>query len=288
MTPASTGGIITYGWTVKEAIGEGVGLSGVDIEFSQFFTDPGYNFEKCNAIDFGELDYINSLIVQSFSFWIKPSSVTSADAPNGYILSTGNGSTDGNIAINLDNYTGEIYIQIDNFLYLYISSVSVGVWTNFAITKDSTIGGQTPKVYQDGVLLSLSSTIPPIAPAVESTDRTGNILRLGGAMFSGAFAWIPIAYKAYNGGLVSDVRIYDTILTSVQINGIVSEGRYGTGYLDDLQFQAPFVKATEYSTRLLLSTDRVLNSIYGETGKPIQTTNLSDIPQHVLPTIYTV
>jgi len=72
-------------------------------------------------------------------------------------------------------------------------------------------------------------------------------------------------------GIIKDARVYNRILSDAEILQIYNEGVGGSGVTSGLIFQGTCVRTGDlayFTDHALLSTDRLIDNIYGEIGKP--------------------
>ena len=244
--------IIDYGWTLKEARSTYVtGDNGYSFVTAEFTTTGG-----ANTINFGVQDIINSLTTKSISIWFF-----AAPTGGGYLLSNTNGSATGvQTGWSVTIISNDIYFTELSAKFWSTPFTRSSQWINFIITKESTELNTDPVIYVNGV----AGTLTPSGTQATIPSQIGNSLAIG-TYYSGND---PL--NGFNGKL-KDIRFYDRILTASEALALYTEGASGNDNLNGLIFQAPVVNTQEltyYTDHTMLITDRVLDNIYGEVGKP--------------------
>lgn len=251
----SPGGIVLYGWTLKETsnslIADKTALVAVE------FGAPSNN--DYNYIKFDSMEYINNLYLKTISLWIKMPTFTghgggvfglygNALAAAWDITINGVGSNISPNWIEGDadwqwNSTG---INFDNNYH------------HIVIARDASSLNIPPILYLDGVLKTLTIASP------QTTTYVSN----GKSMIMGVNM----------DGYIKDARIYSNIITAAQALSIYNSGPGGTGYLTDMVFQAAVVKSedlTYFTDHTMLSTDRIADNVLNQIGTPYKTGSAS-------------
>ena len=247
--------IIDYAWTLKEnqsltSNGSGSGDNG----FSLISLEFGYNHStpsQSNEVEFGNITSLNNVDSKTISLWVKLNS----GAAVGWSIWHGVQAA--------SRYWGIKIQPTDVYFYQYngiftAAGLSLGTtWHHILATKtrSHTVSPIAPTIYIDGVSKTVSTTVSQSI----TDDETSYLLHFGAFLNQGL------------DGQMKDVRIYDTILTASDALGIYNAGAGGSGYTDNLVFQAPVVRTKEltyFTDRTLTETDRVLENVYGYVGKP--------------------
>lgn len=241
--------IIDYGFTLKSSRS---GINGYSLVLGEFIENAGF--------DFGVRDDINQLTQKSFSFWLS-------HATEGVVLTNANNFPTGTQAgwVIFTRITGgpgseEIVFQERTGAEWAADISSVEDKDFFVITKESVSINTAPIIYRNGSSITVlgggQSSIP---------SQDGNLLNLG------AYLQGSTATQGFIGDQ-EDVRIYNRILTPEEVSSMYAEGVDGTGNLSGLIFQSPVVKKSDldyYTDHQIISTDRIIDKIYGDVGKPL-------------------
>ena len=139
------------------------------------------------------------------------------------------------------------------------NSIATGNWYHVAVTRDESGAGLADaKLYINGVSQAVTVITAPIG-LPQSID--GAQLTIGN-IYDNA--------TPFN-GIIKDARIYNRLLADAEISQIYSEGVGGAGVTSGLIFQGPVVRTGDlayFTDHTLLSTDRLIDNIYGAIGKP--------------------
>lgn len=249
--PALNGGIIDYSWVLKEnqslssGSASGNGLSLITIEMSY---DSGTTTHN-NYVKFGNISSLNNVDSKTVSFWAKVSTY------GGNIFRGGINSASRYWGMNVSSTTINFYQY--NGVY-QVTALALGTtWHHIVATKtrQHSVSPTAPTIYLDNVSQTVSTSV---AQSI-TDDETGYLFHIG----------------HYNNssfdGQIKDLRIYNSILSSSDVSGIYNAGAGGTGYTSGLIFQAPVIRTSDltyFTNHTLLSTDRLLDNIYGYVGTP--------------------
>jgi|11_taG_2_1085331.scaffolds.fasta_scaffold00400_3 hypothetical protein len=146
---------------------------------------------------------IDSYSSRSYSFWFQQNSSTGKSRVFGGV--NGSATNGGMFRIKEDN--GQInYYAIDNTAYTFTTTLPNDVWTHIALTDD----GTTAKLYVNG-----SEITSPSTSSFTSTTNTN--LQIGRGMLNTGSA------GDYTNGLIDQVRIFSSALTSSQVTELYNE-----------------------------------------------------------------
>lgn len=249
ISPAATGGIIDYGWTVKES--QSLASSGNNYSGLSLAT---VAFNGGNYINYGSLKTITKLVSRSYSFWIMFTNGTTGAT---YPFSLGlTGFPYFSIRFDVSTPTIGLYVNEGNGNY-YNTTIpkTLNTWYHVVVTKDSTTVDTPPIFYINGTPYSMATSTHQTVP----TDSTLCDVRLGSTT-----------------NKLKDFRVYNTILTSAQAAAISAEGAGGTGYTGSMVFQGPVTKTSEsayWTNHTMTSNDKLIENVYGDIGKIYSTTN---------------
>lgn len=247
-------GVIDYTWIVKEQMSVSTGnLSMITLEFSA---------NGNHAVNWGVLGSLNNLRSQSISFWAN---FTAAVSGTVRLLSAGaDGSNKWTVEFITDSPTLEFYYdQYGGRWGNQGITKNLNTWYHFVITKETNSTADNAVLYVNGASVTSTEFNAPVAVL----DETGFVFRMGGAYYGTPDGYVKDAAPA----LLKDARIYNSILSPADVLGIYNEGAGGTGYLDGIRFQGPFVKTSElsyFTNHTMVSTDRVIDNVYGDSGYP--------------------
>lgn len=244
---------ISYGWNMRQHFSLNNGYTLIGTEF--------YNAHSTDVLNFGYQPTIANQTYRCNMGWIKISastgkaqSIVRMGGRYGFYYGIYTGAGVGTNGISfLRGY--------DNTFGIWHSTgttLSTGTWYHVAVVRDESVLSNSPLFYVNGVL---QTTVADTSPVGNMLDITGWDFTLGN-IYDNA--------RPFDGQM-KDVRIYDRILTASEILQIYNDGAGGTGVTDGLIFQGPCVNSSDlsyYTNHTLLSTDRVIDNIYGAIGKP--------------------
>jgi hypothetical protein len=257
-------GILTYSWFLKRA-NESI-LTPIAVRGN---IDAWPTLRK-NAIDFGILPHLSNMNNFSYSAWIK---VTNSQHPYMTIISK-----------TIDDTTGrrghKLYIESSNTL-TFISyktptdggwianstTIFDNTWHHVVVTYDNTTDTADPKIYIDGVAQTLTEFSPPSGSSDSDVDCPVILFATPrNPTVSGQ------EYEKWNRhGTMKDVRIYNKILSQVEVTELYNgEDDYST-VQDSLQFQGIFAPTdfiTDYVNTEILDTDLLLETVTMAVGTP--------------------
>lgn len=255
------GGLIKFAWVVKAMLSLQLGLSLIACEFDDDSED---------ALIYGYLPQISGDAVteRSFSAWIY---LHSKPDPTAREICAAYTEQDGNIfLVGLANGVPEGDPVMDFFIDRFednegrwrcnVTPIPLNDWTHVLVTYGFTLADD-PVFYQDGISLTVVETITPqgaLKSEVGVNFVIGNRQSLAAA---------PNPYNHPFDGLIKDVRVYDVKLTQAEATSLAAGGNVTRG----LVFQGPCVRTREladFEDKTLLSTDRMIDNMYGMVGTP--------------------
>jgi hypothetical protein len=240
------GKVISFAWVLRQAFSLAAGLSLISTQF--------YYSHTTDVINYGYLPTVSNQTARCDTAWIYISDWTGKAQSiirlgGRYAFYTYDG---GNLFYQRSHET-------TSAAYYSSGTMAAGAWYHVAVTRDeSGTGLAAAKLYINGVSQTITTLSAPVGlpQSIEGAPLTiGNI-------YDNA---TPL------NGLIKDVRIYNRILTAAEIAAIYAEGAGGTGVTSGMIFQGPVVHTGDlayFTDHTLLSTDRLLDNIYGAIGKP--------------------
>lgn len=210
-----------------------------------------------DAIGFGALPHLWNLTQRTFSFWLYPD--TYSVAGNGdVIISIGSASGGELIYLTTDKL---VYIRTHTTGGVWVTNSNVpslGVWSHIAITYDQSSTSNDPIIYIDGTSVAVTEFTTPTGTPL---NEHGSVLDIGNSSVYSS------PYSGSLNGKVYDPRIYNRILSAVEVNRLYQ----GTVEVTEgLVFQGMF----DYADRpfsigqVLTSSDRIIENILRAVGIP--------------------
>jgi len=246
------GELITFSWILKKFDNLTLGLSGISCEFSDRA-----------IINYGYLKKVSENPFITFSSWIYRTSAPLGPYGHGHIF--GNLGTFGGSRLTLYDDSGSIVIAVRATGWLTTRgewkeniTIPLNQWALVMYTFSQLDNTADPIFYVNG---SVGTTTEMITPTGTYGGREGNLCV--GNWDNNLFFQFP--------GKIKDCRVYNRILNSTEAAAIYSEGPFGAGVLSGLVFQGPTVRTKQldyYTDHTMLSSDRVIDNIYGAIGTP--------------------
>ena len=256
------GGNIMFKFTLKKFWSLLLGLSLISCTFHAASTD---------ALCYGNLTQLIDLPQMTMSAWVNPTTLTKETVMSGWVSGVGG------IAVYVG---GSAYVDAGAIQVVRIYSSAGGQWvTTEKLTANHTSlvtvainnDGALPDIYINGVKATTSILkVPAIGydgtPVGYVTSINGMDWCVGNIHGQASDTNFALPFI----GTIKDARVYNRILTGAEVATLYSEGAGGSSVTDGLVFQSPTVKtedASYYNGHTLISTDRVIDNIFGAIGK---------------------
>jgi hypothetical protein len=227
-----------------------------------------FGYIPYNRVNFGHLPKTAGLTRRSVSAWVYPRQVDAR------IISTITDNSRSGFMFTLGG-TNQLQVYQKDYPDLGIwntdnNSVTASGWHHVAFTRDrSEDTSADPIIYIDGAAVNITEAATPSTGII--TDEEGLDLKL-----------------RMTDGILSDVRMYDDILTSGEVHELYSNDPYADVVMDNLVFQAPFLNAdlgnVDDFTGDIPDGANVFDNIYKAVGIPFGTPfNLREFELHTTP-----
>lgn len=110
---------------------------------------------------------------------------------------------------------------------------SAATWYHVVVTYNGSSSANNPAIYINGTSVAVTRSTSPVG-----TFRTGTNSNI----------YLGDTFSGFNyDGKLSDVRVYNTVLTASQVNALYSAGAQATNFDTNLVFHAPLTTATALS-----------------------------------------
>jgi hypothetical protein len=249
------GGIIFFNWIVKEALTLGLGLSLIGMEVNT-------GGETGAALTFGTVPHLSNIEKISASAWINLYNAVGANG--GFIVS------------NFSDSSGwTFYVKNTKRLAFYQKGAggagrwetadnvfAYNTWTHVAVSRDTALPGNLPKIYVNGVEVTVTETNPQTGAV---NDEIGNAFMIGNTKTASYDYSVPFY------GRIQNVRIYEGIIYAGEVAAIYGYGRNSTNVVSGgLLFLGPVVPTRYYqvyNNNILDANHNVLDAIHQVVGK---------------------
>lgn len=240
------GGVVNFGWIVKQSFSLAMGLTLMAAEFHAASTD---------GINYGYLPQVSNLPLRTFTAWIYPVSLANgaiaspfSDNAGAYIRLL----ADGSIRFYQKGVTGPgIWLSP-------AGAVSINNWHFIAVSRDTSVITNKPVIYIDGVSVLVTEVDPQGGATADET---------GANFVVGNLKTTAVDYTFPFDGKIKDARVYNRILSQADINTL----HYTDAGVPGLVFQAPCVRTSEvpaYTNLTLTAENKLIDNIYGAIGTP--------------------
>lgn len=255
----TTAGVVVEKWYLKEMDSLRKGLRMISLKGS------GHTGSR-NRVDYGDLPKVTDLPQKTIMFWIKNAGGVihhfppvskygggDAGSDGWYVFQHG---TDGHISFrqNFDPSDGQWYAA-------RAMTGTVNAWHHVAVSYDSSNVSNAPKIYRNGLSLTVSGT----QPTGEVQAENATPLIIGNLNVEGT------EYLYNWSAEVKDVRIYNRILTDAEVAEIAANHTNYISVPSGLTLQVPTVRSEDYAglTGTILYPDtKIIDNVYGYRGTP--------------------
>ena len=216
-------------------------------------------------IDFGTTSTAIGLTSFSISFWTQAG--TLADPGTYFLIWDGTGTdSDQYISIHRDISDKKKFWFLAHFSTAngtWKTSadqlLSIKIWYHIVITFNGSSATNNPVIYINGSSVAITETATPSGTFL--TGTTAN-LYLGDTQAGSAHK-----------GRISDVRVYNTILSAAQVLALYNDGVFTPNFDTNLVFNAPLKNATalsgsDFDSYVLTSSQKLIDRINCVEGSP--------------------
>lgn len=259
----AAGGVISYTWTLKEALSLLSGLTPIAVDFAGDSTD---------ALEFGNIPAVSNLQQRSFSCWVYWDGAPGAGTGdfifgiqsetagfNIYVVSSG--------AIYFIENEDDAGLRRTAFWSSGSGSITLGQWSHIAVVRDVSSGVDKAftRIYIDGVY----ETFLWLAPVAGATlpNEDGSIVIIGNRKIAAG------PYDKSFDGKIFDTRVYNKLLTQADVTALYNGGTPDATILTapdtGLVFQAQAVRSAylaDFVDTTLDSDARVIDAVFGSVG----------------------
>lgn len=214
-------------------------------------------FDNTSAqrVDFGAATAVRSLATKTVAAWINPT-----DFSLGFVCSLDGAATNESWFIEVISNAIEFSQRFSTQDGIWHSTLTTGLH-HLAVTYDDSATGNNPKIYIDGVSVSV---VKDQAPTGTASSGSTNTFVIGGST--------RIPFASFKGN-EQDLRVYNRILTAAEIAALAGSSRTIEMNDNGLVFHAPLMyAANRYSTLpfagTLGATDYTYDRINGVQGTP--------------------